>query len=194
MKIPKKKGWKKLESRRTEWRTRKTGKYAQSPERMPAQSPEQKQAQSPERMPAQSPERKQAQSPETKQAQSPERMPAQSPERKQTQSPERMPAQSAERKHAQSPERMPAQKLERNQTSNLEMPVHSNKSDKAQKEKIHSKNAEFQGSDLKENSSVNRPDSEFLYTAIPLVSAIDSWNVFNSMLFGSFHQNDTRFS
>ena len=75
------------------------------------------------------------------------------------------------------------------------MPVHSNKSEKlVQKEKIHSKNAEFQGSDLKENSSVNSPDSDFLYTAIPHVSAIDSCIVLNSMVLGSFHQNDTRFS
>ena len=79
--MPKKKGWKEVERRRTEWKIRKTGKYGQSPERMPAQSPERKQAQSQERMPPQSPERKQAQSLK--------RMPAQSPERKQVQSPER---------------------------------------------------------------------------------------------------------
>ena len=116
---------------------KKTGKYAQSPERMPAQSPERKQAQSPERMPAQSPERKQAQSPERKQAQSSERMPAKSPERKQ----------------AQSLERMPAQRLERNQASKLEKPVHSNNSDNLlETENVHSENAEFQGSDLKESS------------------------------------------
>ena len=169
--MPKKKGWKKVERRRAEWGIRKTGKYAESPERMPAQSPERKQAQSPERMPAQSPERQQAQSPE------------------------RMPAQSPERKQAQSPERMPAQRLETNQTSDLEMPVHSNKSDKlVQMEKIHSKSAEFQNSDLKENSSVNSPDSDVLYTAIPLESASDSWIDLNTMVLGSFHQNDTRFS
>ena len=73
--MPKKKGWKKVDSRKTEWRIRKTGKYGQSPEQMPAQSRERKQEQSPEWMPAQSRERKQAQSPE--------RMPAQSLERKQ---------------------------------------------------------------------------------------------------------------
>ena len=54
-----------------------TGKYdIESPERIPAQSPEMKQAQYPERMPAQSSE--------MKQAQSPERMPAQSSEMKQS--------------------------------------------------------------------------------------------------------------
>ena len=52
----------------------------------------------------------------------------------------------------------------------------------------------FQGSDLKENSSVNSPDSDILYTAIPLESASDSWIDLNTMVFGSFHQNDTRFS
>ena len=49
----------------TDWERRKTGKYdIESPERMPAQSPEMMQAQSPERMPAQIPEMKQAQNPE----------------------------------------------------------------------------------------------------------------------------------
>ena len=59
--MPKKKGWRKSVSRRTDWRSRKTGKYdIESPERMPAQSPEMKQAIRPQRMPAQSPEMKQA--------------------------------------------------------------------------------------------------------------------------------------
>ena len=63
--MPKKKGWRKSVSRRTDWRSRKTGKYdIESPELMPAQSPEMKQAISPELMPAQSPEMKQATSPE----------------------------------------------------------------------------------------------------------------------------------
>ena len=167
--MPKKKGWKKVDSRKTEWRIRKTGKYRQSPERMPAQSPERKQAQSPEWTPAQSPERKQAQSPE--------RMQTQRPERKQAQSPERMPAQSLERKQAST------------------KPVYSNKSDKlVQNEKVHSKNAKFQNSDLIENFTVNSPDADILYTAIPLELASESCNDLNRMVFGSFHQNDTRFS
>ena len=63
--MPKMKGWRKSVSRRTDWRSRKTGKYDnESPELMPAQSPEMKQAISPELMPAQSPEMKQATSPE----------------------------------------------------------------------------------------------------------------------------------
>ena len=162
--MTKKKGWRKSESKRTDWRSRKTGKYdIGSPERMPAQSPERNQAQSLERMPAQTPERKQARSPE--------RMPAQSPEMKQARSPERMPA------------------------LNLEKPVQSNKLDKlAQKEKLQSKHEKFQSRDLIENSSVNSPDSDSLYTAIPLESASNSWNDLNSMVFGSFHQNDARFS
>ena len=77
--MPRKKGWRKAKCKVTDWERRKTGKYdTESPERMPAQSPEKKQAQSPERMPAQSPERKQAQSPK--------RMPEQRPERNQAQS------------------------------------------------------------------------------------------------------------
>ena len=113
-------------------------------------------------------------------------MPAQSPERKQARSPERMPAQSPERKQARSPERMPA--------LNLEKPVQSNKLDKlAQKEKLQSRHEKFQSRDLIENISVNSPDSDSLYTAIPLESASNSWNDLNSMVFGSFHQNDARF-
>ena len=83
--MPRRKCWRKSDSKRTDWRA---GKYnTESPERMPANvSPERKQARSPERMPTKSPGRKQAQSPE--------RMPAQSPERNQAQSTERMPAQS----------------------------------------------------------------------------------------------------
>ena len=88
--MPKKKGWRKSVSRRTDWRSRKTGKYdIESPERMPAQSPEMKQAISPKLMPAQSPEMKQAISLEL--------MPAQSPEMKQATSPERMPALNIEK-------------------------------------------------------------------------------------------------
>ena len=58
-------GCAKSDSRRIDWRCRKTGKYRiGSSERMPAQSPVRKQARSPERKPAQSPEMKQATSPE----------------------------------------------------------------------------------------------------------------------------------
>ena len=101
---------------------------------------------SPELMPAQSPERMQAQSPEL--------MPAQSPEMKQAQSPERMPAQSPERKQAQSPERMPAQSLDRKQALNMEKPVHSyDKTDNLiQKEKLQSKHEKLHSSDFIMNS------------------------------------------
>ena len=124
--MPKKKGWRKSVSRRTDWRSRKTGKYdIESPERMPAQSPEMKQAISPELMPAQSPEMKQAISPEL------------------------MPAQSPEMKQATSPERMPALNIEK-----IEKPVKSNELDKlAQKEKLQSKHEKFQSSDIIENNS-----------------------------------------
>ena len=62
---PKNDGCGKSDSRRIDWRCRKTVKYRiGSQERMPAQSPVRKQARSPERKPAQSPEMKQATSPE----------------------------------------------------------------------------------------------------------------------------------
>ena len=123
--MPKKKGWRKSVSKRTDWRSRKTGKDdIESPELMPAQSPEMKQAISPELMPAQSPEMKQAISPEL------------------------MPAQSPEMKQATSPERMPALNI------NVEKPNQSNKLEKlAQKEKLPSKHEMFQSSDFIENSS-----------------------------------------
>ena len=146
--MPKKKGWKKVESRRREWSFRRTGKCTESPERMPSRSPARKQARSPARKQAESPARKQAQSPERMPARSPARKQARSPARKQAQSPEWMPAQSPERKQAQSPERMPAQSTERKQASNLEKPIHSKNSDKlVQKEEVHCKNEEFQYSD-----------------------------------------------
>ena len=124
--MPKKKGWRKSVSRRTDWRSRKTGKYdIESPELKPAQSPEMKQTISPELMPAQSPEMKQAISPEL------------------------MPAQSPEMKQATSPERMPALNIEK-----IEKPVKSNELDKlAQKEKLQSKHEKFQSSDIIENNS-----------------------------------------
>ena len=163
--MPRRKHWRKSDSKRRERsrtdesETTVTGKYAQtgSPEQFPAGSPGRYQAGSPEQMPAGSPGRNQAGSPEQmpagspdrNQARSPERMPAQSPEKKQARSPERMPAQSPEKKQARSPERMPAQSPEKKQALNLEKPVHSNKSEKlVQKEKVHSKNEEFQCSDF----------------------------------------------
>ena len=170
--MPKKKVWKKVESRRREWTFRRTGKctesparkqarsparkQARSPARKQATSPARKQAQSPERMPARSPARKQARSPARKQAQSPEWMPARSPARKQArsparkqaQSPEWMPAQSPERKQAQSPERMPAL------NEKIKKPVQSNTLEKlSQEEKLPSKHEKFQSSDFIENSS-----------------------------------------
>ena len=121
--MPKKKGWRKSVSRRTDWRSRKTGKYdIESPELKPAQSPEMKQAISPELKPAQSPEMKQAISPELK--------PAQSPEMKQATSPERMPALNIEK-----PEK--SHKLDK----------------LAQKEKLQSKYEKFQSRKRIENNS-----------------------------------------
>ena len=121
--MPKKKGWRKSVSRRTDWGSRKTGKYdIESPERMPAQSPEMKQAISPELMPAQSPEMKQAISPEL------------------------MPAQSPEMKQATSPERMPELNIEKPVKSNKLNKL-------AQKEKLQSKHEKFQSSDFIENNS-----------------------------------------
>ena len=71
-----------------------------------------------------------------------------SPGRNQAGSPGRNQAESPGRNQAGSPERMPAKSPEKKQ-ADLEKPVHSNKSDKlVQKEKVHSKNEEFQCSDF----------------------------------------------
>ena len=143
--MPKKKGWRKSVSRQTDWRSRKTGKDdIESPELMPAQSPEMKQAISPELMPAQSPEMKQAISPEL--------MPAQSPEMKQATSPERMPALNIEKPLKSNKLDKLAQKEK--MQSIRENYIQSNKSDKlAQKEKLQSKHEKFQSSDIIENNS-----------------------------------------
>ena len=140
--MPRRKHWRKSDSKRRE-RSRtdesETGKYTESPGR--------NQARSPGRNQARSPGRNQARSPGRNQARSPGRNQAQSPGRNQARSPERMPAKSPEKKQA-----------------DLEKPVHSNKSDKlVQKEKVHSKNEEFQCSDffksLKTSDSSNSQTS-----------------------------------
>ena len=121
--MPRRKHWRKSDSKRRERsrtdesETTVTGKYTGSPEQLlRTESPGRNQARSPGRNQARSPGRNQARSPGRNQARSPERMPARSPEKKQ---------------------------------ADLEKPVHSNKSDKlVQKEKVHSKNEEFQCSDF----------------------------------------------
>ena len=113
--MPRRKHWRKSDSKRRERsrtdeiETTVAGKYTGSPEQLLRQG-------SPGRNQAGSPGRNQAGSPGRNQAGSPERMPAKSPEKKQ---------------------------------ADLVKPVHSNKSDKlVQKEKVHSKNEEFQCSDF----------------------------------------------
>ena len=129
--MPRRKHWRKSDSKRRERsrtdesETTVTGKYTGSPEQLLRQG-------SPGGNQAGSPGRNQAVSPEGNQAGSPGRNQAGSPGRNQAGSPERMPAKSPEKKQA-----------------DLEKPVHSNKSDKlVQKEKVHSKNEEFQCSDF----------------------------------------------
>ena len=136
--MPRRKHWRKSDSKRRERsrtdesETTVTGKYTESPGRNQARSPGRNQARSPGRNQARSPGRNQARSPGKNQARSPGRNQARSPGRNQARSPERMPAKSPEKKQA-----------------DLEKPVHSNKSDKlVQKEKVHSKNEEFQCSDF----------------------------------------------
>ena len=129
--MPRRKHWRKSDSKRRERsrtdesETTVTGKYTGSPEQLLRTG-------SPGRNQARSPGRNQARSPGRNQARSPGRNQARSPGRNQARSPERMPAKSPEKKQA-----------------DLEKPVHSNKSDKlVQKEKVHSKNEEFQCSDF----------------------------------------------
>ena len=133
--MPRRKHWRKSDSKRRERsrtdesETTVTDNYTGSPEQLLRQgSPGRNQARSPGRNQARSPGRNQARSPGRNQARSPGRNQAGSPGRNQAGSPERMPAKSPEKKQA-----------------DLEKPVHSNKSDKlVQKEKVHSKNEEFQ--------------------------------------------------
>ena len=136
--MPRRKHWRKSDSKRRERsrtdesETTVTGKYTGSPGRNQARSPGKNQARSPGKNQARSPGRNQARSPGRNQARSPGRNQARSPGRNQARRPERMPAKSPEKQQA-----------------DLEKPVHSNKSDKlVQKEKVQSKNEEFQCSDF----------------------------------------------
>ena len=144
--MPRRKHWRKSDSKRRERsrtdesETTVTGKYTGSPGRNQARSPGKNQARSPGKNQARSPGRNQARSPGRNQARSPGRNEARSPGRNQARSPGR--------NQAGSPERMPAKSPEKKQ-ADLEKPVHSNKSDKlVQKEKVQSKNEEFQCSDF----------------------------------------------
>ena len=139
--MPRRKHWRKSDSKRRERsrtdesETTVTGKYTGSPEQLLRQgSPEQLLRQgSPGRNQAGSPEQLLRQgSPGRNQAGSPEQLLRQgSPGRNQAGSPEQF-RQGSPKKQA-----------------DLEKPVHSNKSDKlVQKEKVHSKNEEFQCSDF----------------------------------------------
>ena len=147
--MPRRKHWRKSDSKRRERsktdesETTVTGKYTGSPEQLLRQgSPGRNQARSPGRNQAGSPGRNQAGSPGRNQAGSPERMPAKSPEKKQ---------------------------------ADLEKPVHSNKSDKlVQKEKVHSKNEEFQCSDFfKSLTASDSSNSQTSFDAVFLNSFSD---------------------
>ena len=159
--MPRRKHWRKSDSKRRERsstdesETTVTGKYTGSPEQLLRQgSPEQLLRQG-------SPGRNQAGSPEQllrqgstgrNQAGSLEQLLRQgSPGRYQAGSPEQLLRQgSPGRNQAGSPEQLLRQgSPEKKQAPDLEKPVHSNKSDKlVQKEKVHSKNEEFQCSDF----------------------------------------------
>ena len=148
--MPRRKHWRKSDSKRRERsrtdesETTVTGKYTGSPEQLLRQgSPEQLLRQG-------SPGRNQAGSPEQLLRQgSPEQLLRQgSPGRNQAGSPEQLLRQgSPGRNQAGSPEQF--RQGSPKKQADLEKPVHSNKSDKlVQKEKVHSKNEEFQCSDF----------------------------------------------
>ena len=157
--MPRRKHWRKSDSKRRERsrtdesETTVTGKYTGSPEQLLRQgSPEQLLRQgSPEQLLRQgSPEQLLRQgSPGRNQAGSPEQLLRQgSPGRNQAGSPEQLLRQgSPGRNQAGSPEQF--RQGSPKKQADLEKPVHSNKSDKlVQKEKVHSKNEEFQCSDF----------------------------------------------
>ena len=153
--MPRRKHWRKSDSKRRERsrtdesETTVTGKYTGSPEQLLRQgSPGRNQARSPGRNQARSPGKNQARSPGRNQARSPGRNQARSPGRNQAGSPEQLLRQgSPGRNQAGSPEQF--RQGSSKKQADLEKPVHSNKSDKlVQKEKVHSKNEEFQCSDF----------------------------------------------
>ena len=138
--MPKRKGWKKSESKRTDWRT---GKYESST--------------SPISGWAQSPERRPALSPISEWAQSPERRTALSPISEWAESPERKPALSPEKMQAQSPEKMPAFRHEKKNTFNQKQQVNHTELDM---ENIENKETEYQHDDFSENAVLTSLDSE----------------------------------
>ena len=173
--MPRRKHWRKSDckrrerSRTDESETTVTGKYTGSPEQLLRQgSPEQLLRQG-------SPGRNQAGSPEPLLRQG-------SPGRNQAGSPEQLLRQgSPGRNQAGSPEQLLRQESPKKQ-ADLEKPVHSNKSDKlVQKEKVHSKNEEFQCSDffkslIASNSSKSQTsfDAVFLDTFPDVVANFQS--------------------
>ena len=138
--MPKRKGWKKSKSKRTDWRT---GKYESST------SPISEWAQSPERRPALSPI--------SEWAQSPERRPAFSPISEWAQSPEWKPALRPEKMQALSPEKMPVFIHEKKQAYNQKQSVYNTE---LEGENIQNKQTEFQHNDLLEDALLTSLDSE----------------------------------
>ena len=175
--MPRRKHWRKSDSKRRERsrtdesETTVTGKYTGSPEQLLRQgSPEQLLRQgSPGRNQAGSPEQLLRQgSPGRNQAGSPEQLLRQgSPGRNQAGSPEQLLRQgSPGRNQAGSPEQF--RQGSPKKQADLEKPVHSNKSDKlVQKEKVHSKNEEFQCSDFfKSLAASDRSNSQTSFDAV----------------------------
>ena len=175
--MPRRKHWRKSDSKRRERsrtdesETTLTGKYTGSPEQLLRQgSPEQLLRQgSPGRNQAGSPEQLLRQgSPGRNQAGSPEQLLRQgSPGRNQAGSPEQLLRQgSPGRNQAGSPEQF--RQGSPKKQADLEKPVHSNKSDKlVQKEKVHSKNEEFQCSDFfKSLAASDRSNSQTSFDAV----------------------------
>ena len=175
--MPRRKHWRKSDSKRRERsrtdesETTVTGKYTGSPEQLLRQeSPEQLLRQgSPGRNQAGSPEQLLRQgSPGRNQAGSQEQLLRQgSPGRNQAGSPEQLLRQgSPGRNQAGSPEQF--RQGSPKKQADLEKPVHSNKSDKlVQKEKVHSKNEEFQCSDFfKSLAASDRSNSQTSFDAV----------------------------
>ena len=190
--MPRKKNWKKSESRREVLnrgnQLERISGEKEIPDSQRMESPVSEQAQSPVSVQARSPISVQAQSPASMQAQSPVSVQARSPVSVQAQSPVNMQAQSSV-------------SVQKNRSiSDIVIESENMPSKLTQFQHIQAQTTQvqqtaltqFQRIDLAQNPLANN-DRNALFTEFVFRSSERSWNACRHILFGSFHQNDRQF-
>ena len=142
-----------------------------------------------------SPHRQKMESPVSVQAQRPASMQARSPVSVQAQSPVSMQAQIPVSVQVQSPVSMQANESESkiiHESENMKSKTQFQHTQAQPAQFQHSSLTQFEPIDLVDNPIAN-DDRNAIYTELVLGSPEQSWNACH-ILFGSFHQNDRRFS